>query len=183
MTKEVRDMDVVFALADNITRVGYDALSPEAVNMTKKDILDVLGVATAGSAALGVAEVAGLIKEWGGKEESTVIGFDCMVPSPSAALINGLMGHALDYDDGHDKSMVHATASVVPASFAVAQRQGKVNGKEFITAVALGIDLMCRMALAAKTNLRVSGWVYSSIFGYFGATAAAGKILGLNKER
>jgi 2-methylcitrate dehydratase PrpD len=151
--------------------------------MTKKDILDVLGVATAGSAALGVAEVAGLFKEWGGKKESTVIGFGCMLPSASAALVNGMMSHALDYDDGHDKSMVHAAASVVSAAFAVAQRKGGVNGKEFITAVALGVDLMSRMAMGAKTNLRVSGWVYSSIFGYFGAAAAAGKILGLDKEK
>jgi 2-methylcitrate dehydratase PrpD len=176
-------MDVAFTLAENVVRVGYDTLSPKAVDMTKKDILDVLGVAVAGSAALGVAEVAALLKEWGGKKEGTVIGFDCMLPAPSAALINGMMSHALDYDDGHDKSMVHAAASVVSAAFAVAQRQGKVDGKDFITAVALGIDLMSRMALGAKTNLRVSGWVYSSIFGYFGATAAAGKILGLDKEK
>jgi len=176
-------MDVAFTLAENVVRVTYDDLNTVAVDMTKKDILDVLGVATAGSAALGVAEVAGLFKEWGGKKESTVIGFGCMLPSASAALVNGMMSHALDYDDGHDKSMVHAAASVVSAAFAVAQRKGGVNGKEFITAVALGVDLMSRMAMGAKTNLRVSGWVYSSIFGYFGAAAAAGKILGLDKEK
>ena len=176
-------MDVAFTLAENVVRVGYNDLTPAAIDMTKKDIFDVLGVATAGSAALGVAEVAGLFKEWGGKKESTIIGFDCMAPSISAALVNGMMSHALDYDDGHDKSMVHAAASVVSAAFAVAQRQGKINGKDFITAVALGIDLMSRMAMGAKTNLRVSGWVYSSIFGYFGAAAAAGKILGLDKEK
>ena len=73
-------MDVAFTLAENVVRVGYEDLTPVAVDMTKKDILDVLGVATAGSAALGVAEVAGLFKEWGGKKESTVIGFDCMLP-------------------------------------------------------------------------------------------------------
>lgn len=176
-------MDVALALADNVARVTYDDLNPAAVDMTKKDIFDVLGVAAAGSAALGVAEVAGLFMEWGGKKESTVIGFDCMVPAPSAALVNGMMSHALDYDDGHDKSMVHAAASVVSSAFAVAQRQGKINGKDFITAVALGVDVMSRMAMGAKTNLRVSGWVYSCIFGYFGAAAAAGKILGLDREK
>ncbi|UCE74906.1 MAG: MmgE/PrpD family protein [Methanomassiliicoccales archaeon] len=176
-------MDVAFILAENVVRVTYDNLNSVAIDMTKKDILDVLGVATAGSAALGVAEVEGLLEEWGGKKESTVIGFDCMLPAPYAALINGMMSHALDYDDGHDKSMVHAAASVVSSAFAVAQRKGKINGKDFITAVALGIDLMARMALGAKTNLRVSGWVYSCIFGYFGAAAAAGKILGLDKEK
>jgi 2-methylcitrate dehydratase PrpD len=176
-------MDVAYMLAENVVRLNYDDLNSLAIDMTKKDILDVLGVATAGSSALGVAEVEGLLEDWGGKEESTVIGFDCMLPAPCAALINGMMSHALDYDDGHDKSMVHAAASVVSSAFAVAERQGKINGKDFITAVALGIDLMARMALGAKTNLRVSGWVYSCIFGYFGATAAAGKILGLDKEK
>jgi len=176
-------MDVAFTLAEHVARIKYDDLNTVAIDMTKKDILDVLGVATAGSAALGVAEVAGLFKEWGGKKESTVIGFDCMVPAPSAALVNGMMSHALDYDDGHDKSMVHAAASVVSAAFAVAQRLGKIDGKKFITAVALGVDVMSRMAMGAKTNLRVSGWVYSCIFGYFGAAVAAGKILGLDKEK
>jgi 2-methylcitrate dehydratase PrpD len=176
-------MDVSFTLAENVVNVHYDDLSPVALDMTKKDILDVLGVATAGSAALGVAEVEGLLEEWDGKKESTVIGFDCMLPAPCAALINGMMSHALDYDDGHDMSMVHAAASVVSSAFAVAQRKGKVNGKDFIAAVALGIDLMARMALGAKTNLRVSGWVYSCIFGHFGAAAAAGKILGLDKDK
>ncbi len=176
-------MDVAFTLADNVVRVNYDDLNTTAIDMTKKDIFDVLGVATAGSAALGVAEVAGLFKEWGGKKESTIIGYDCMVPAPSAALVNGMMSHALDYDDGHDKSMVHAAASVVSAAFAVAQRRGKTNGRDFITAVALGVDIMSRMAMGAKTNLRVSGWVYSCIFGYFGAAAAAGKILSLDKDR
>lgn len=176
-------MDVAYTLAENVVRITYDNLNPLAIDMTKKDILDVLGVATAGSAALGVKEVADLLMDWGGKKESTVIGFDCMLPAHSAALINGMMSHALDYDDGHDKSMVHAAASVVSSAFATAQRQGKVNGKDFITAVALGIDLMSRMALGARTNLRVSGWVYSCIFGYFGATAATGKILCLDKEK
>jgi 2-methylcitrate dehydratase PrpD len=176
-------MDVAFTLADNIVKVEYDQLPLESIDMTKKDILDVLGTMIAGSAALGVEEVGGLIKEWGGKKESTVVAFDCMVPSPNAALVNATMGHALDYDDGHDGAVAHAAVSVVPASFAVAERRGKVNGKEFITAVALGMDLLCRMGLATKVTLRESGWVYTSIYGYFGATAAAGKILGLDTEK
>ncbi len=176
-------MDVVFPLADNIVNAKYEGLPPEVIDLTKKDILDVLGTATAGSAAPGAEEVGGLIKQWGGRKESTVIAFDCMVPSANAALVNATMGHALDYDDTHDRAILHAAVSVVPASFAIAQRKGKVNGKEFITAVALGIDLMCRMGVASKITLQESGWVYTSIYGYFGATAAAGKILGLSKEQ
>jgi 2-methylcitrate dehydratase PrpD len=176
-------MDAAFTLARNTVNVTYNDLPPVAVDMTKKDILDVLGTAVAGSAAPAAEEIAGLIKEWGGKQESTVIGFDCIVPSPSAAFINATMGHALDYDDTHDRAGLHAAVTVVPAAFAVAQRRGGVSGKEFITAVALGIDIVCRMGLASELTLKESGWVYTPIYGFFGATAAAGKILGLDEAK
>lgn len=176
-------MDMSFTLADTIYWTNYNDLSAEAIEVTKKDILDVLGTAIAGANALGISEIAGLIKDWGGKEESTVIGFDCKVPSANAALVNGTMSHALDYDDGYDPAIVHTACAVVPASFAIAERTGNVDGKKFITAVALGIDLMCRMGLATRLSLRESGWVYTSIFGYFGAAASASKILGLDNNR
>ena len=89
-------MDMSFTLADTIYRTNYDDLPVEAIEITKKDILDVLGTAIAGGNALGVNEIAGLIKEWGGKKESTVIGFGCKVPSANAALVNATMSHALD---------------------------------------------------------------------------------------
>ncbi|MEJ2739323.1 MAG: MmgE/PrpD family protein [Dehalococcoidia bacterium] len=175
-------MDVAFKLAENIINTKYDELPLQAIDITKKDILDIIGTIIAGSTAQGVEEIGSLIKEWGGKEESTVIAFDCKVPSPNAAFVNAIMGHALDYDDGHDSAILHAATTVVPASFAIAERSGNVNGKEFITAVALGVDMLCRMGLATGITLKESGWVYTSIYGYFGATASAGRLLGLNKE-
>ena len=175
-------MDVAFKLAENIINTKYDELPLQVIDITKKDILDIIGTIIAGSTAQGVEEIGGLIKEWGGKEESTVIAFDCKVPSPNAAFVNAIMGHALDYDDGHDSAILHAATTVVPASFAIAERHGNVNGKEFITAVALGVDMLCRMGLATGITLKESGWVYTSIYGYFGATASAGRLLGLNKE-
>ena len=62
-------MDVAFTLAENVVRVTYDDLNTVAIDMTKKDILDALGAATAGSAALGVSEVAGLFQRMGRKRK------------------------------------------------------------------------------------------------------------------
>jgi 2-methylcitrate dehydratase PrpD len=176
-------VDVSFTLARNVVNVNYSDLPADAIDMTKKDILDVLGTSLAGSIAPAVAETAGLIMEFGGKPESTIIGFDCRVPSPAAALVNVTMGHAMDYDDTHDVAGLHAAISVVPAAFAIAQRKGGISGKQFITAVALGIDLICRLGLASKLSLKQSGWVYTSIYGYYGAAAASGKILGLDEAK
>jgi 2-methylcitrate dehydratase PrpD len=176
-------MDLAFTLAKNLVEVGYDRLPKTAVDTTRKDILDIMGTMVAGSKAPGVVELAEMVKDWAGKKESTVVAFDCRVPAPFAALVNGAMGHALDFDDGHDGAILHAATTVVPAAFAVAQRIGTVDGKSFITAVALGIDLTCRMGLASKKTLKECGWVYTAIYGYFGATAAAGKLLGLTTEK
>lgn len=176
-------MDIAFTLARHIVDLGYDQLPQAAVDATKKDILDILGTMVAGSNAPGVIELAQLVDEWGGKPESTVVAFDRKVPSPFAALVNAAMGHALDFDDGHDEAVLHAATTVVPAAFAMAQRIGKVDGKAFVTAVAAGIDLACRMGLASKKTLKQSGWVYTAIYGFFASAAAAGKLLGLDNDK
>ena len=176
-------MDTSHILANFIVETQYEMLPENAVDITKKDILDVLGTMFAGSEADGIRQLGMLTKEWGGKEESAVVAYDCKVPAPSAALVNGAMGHALDFDDGHDAAVVHAATTVVPAAFSVAQRVQGIDGRSFIAAVALGMELDCRMGKACKKMLRDTGWVHTAIFGYFAAAAGAGKILNLSVEQ
>jgi 2-methylcitrate dehydratase PrpD len=61
--------------------------------------LDGLGVALAGVTEEGSRIVLNHVRQLGGKEESTVLGTRLKVPAPKAALINGVSGHAMDYDD------------------------------------------------------------------------------------
>lgn len=173
-------MDAAIALADNAVKIHYADLPKEAVEATKKDVLDTLGTAVAGSAAPGEPEVVELLKEFGGKEEATVLVYGGKIPAVEAAMANGSMGHALDYDDTHDRAILHAGVTAVPAAFATAERIGKVNGKDFITAVALGVDVICRMGLA--NNEGPAGFVLTPLYGFFGATVAAGKLLGLDRD-
>src|SRR5512137_140687 len=112
-------MDVLTAVADHVTRVGYDSLPPEVVEMTKRFILDSLGVAFAGVNAPGCREVVQLVTAWGGRPESTVLSGGTRVPAPWAALVNITMMHALDFDDTLDESALHAHVSVLPAALAV----------------------------------------------------------------
>ncbi|MBI2907330.1 MAG: MmgE/PrpD family protein [Chloroflexi bacterium] len=174
-------MDAAVAMAKNIIKTGYSDLPSEAVEATKKDILDTLGAILAGSAAPGGREIAELMKELGGRPESTVLVYGGKISSVSAAMANGAMGHALDYDDTHDQGIIHAGVTVVPAAFATAERVGKVNGKDFIAAVALGVDVACRMALA--NNEGPAGWILTPLYGFFGAAAAAAKVMGLDEAK
>jgi len=72
---------------------------------------------------------------------------------------------------------------VVPAVLAVCEQVGGVSGKDLITATTLGIDWLCRMGLATTISPISSGWMYTSTYGFFGATASGCRLLGLGAEQ
>ena len=164
--------DLAYDLVSNAARVKYDDLPKDVVEITKKFILDTLATTIAGSSAPGCESVVNQVKDWGGKEEATILIYGGKVVSENAALANSMMAHALDLDDTHDEAVVHAYVSVLPAALAMAERNGGVDGKDLIAAVTVGVDLMYRLGLASFGH----DWVYSSTMAYFGATVAAGEI-------
>jgi 2-methylcitrate dehydratase PrpD len=173
--------DPAQTLAEHVCHTTFSDLPHEAVIATKRDILDTLGAILGGSGAPGIAELAGLIKHWGGREESGLLLIGGKVPAPQAALVNATMGHALDFDDTFDRAgNIHPGVSTLAASLAIAEMQWKISGHDFVLAVSLGLDVACRLALAATVD---RGWHRTAAFGIFGATAAAGKLLGLNVDQ
>ena len=176
-------MDSAFVLAKNIANTTYEDLPSEVVEVTKKCILDSLGVMIGGSTTDKAArEIVELVREGGGKEESTIIAFGDKVPSWMAAFANGAMMHVLDYEDTHDAAIVHPTACTLPAALAIAERLGKINGKDFITAVVLGSDMAIRLGLARTKPIAWYGWLFPEVHAAFSSTAAAGKLLKLNED-
>lgn len=165
-------------LADFIADFDYSYLPSELNRRLKVLLFDAVGVILAGSSAPGIAPVAELIREWGGAPESTALVFGGMVPAPSAALLNGTMLHARELDDDHEEASIHAFSAVLPAALAVAEKTG-ANGKEFLNALVVGSEISCRLGLSIKI---LRGWHFSAVCGVFGAAAAAGKLLKLEKE-
>ncbi len=168
--------DLAYDLAANAARVNYRDLPEDVVMITKKFVLDTLGCAIAGSTAPGCGSVVEMVKEWGGKKESTIMIYGGKVIATHAALANSMMIQALEIDDIHEEAMLHANVTVLPAALAMAERRGNVNGEEFISAVAIGIDVVGRLGLGIIT--RHLDWIITTVTGYFGAAVAAGKILG-----
>ena len=175
--------DVAYDVVANADKITFSDLPESTVRIAKKFVLDTLGVAIAGSTAPGCEKVASYIKEAGGKQESTIIMFGGKVPNFQAAFVNGMMCHALDFDDTHDGAIVHANASILPTVLAMAESVTGISGKSFIVAYVLGIDFACRIGLAASS---MPGWHHvwhhSAVCGYFGSTLAASKVLGLNER-
>jgi len=171
-------------LAKNIVDTDYDDIPRDVAAVTKRSLLDAIGVIlAAGKLGEGCKQFVALAIEQGGEKESTILGFDAKVPACMAAFANGSMSHALDFEDTHDRALVHPNAAAIPAALAISESLGNVSGKEFITALTLGSDLVARLGLALKENAVEYGWYMPPILEAFGATAAAGKLLKLDAER
>jgi 2-methylcitrate dehydratase PrpD len=178
-------MDAAYTFAKNFADTKYENLPAEVVDATKKEVLDLLGVALGGISQPGATHVCALVKEWGGKEESSIIGSKQKAPAPNAAQANATMAHALDFDDVHEAAVMHPGIASIPVVMAVGEAQGKLSGKEFITCTALGVDMMCRLALATtpgKSPIEL-GWHLTSLFGYMGSAATAARVMGLDEEK
>ncbi len=173
--------DPAWPLAQHVCHTAYADLPASAVRSARRDILDTFGCMLGGSGSPGIAELCAVIGEWGGREESRVLLRGIRLPAPQAALLNASMGHALDFDDTLDTGgSIHPGVSVLAAALAVADRRGGVSGHDLLLAVALGLDVSCRIAFASTVD---RGWHRTAAIGVFGATAAAGKLLGLTAEQ
>jgi 2-methylcitrate dehydratase PrpD len=167
-------MDAVYPFLRHAHGFDSRALSSETVSITKRFIFDAIAVMMAGSRAQGCAEVARYAAQWTGKPDAmTVLG--TRVPAPYAAMVNGMMGHAVEFDDTYEPADVHGYAVVLPAILAAAElpSAGRVTGRDLIAAAAIGIDIAYRLGSAIKVY---RGWQPTSTCGNLGATFAAARI-------
>jgi 2-methylcitrate dehydratase PrpD len=173
--------DPARALAEHVCGSGFADLPTHTRTATCNDVLDTFGCLLGGSGAPGIAELARVIGGWRGAQQSQVMLWQLRVPAPQAAMLNASMAHALDFDDTLDHGgSIHPGASVLAASLAVSDMLGGVSGQRLLLAIALGLDVSCRVALASTVD---RGWHRTSAMGVFGAAAASGKLLGLGVEQ
>ncbi|MFE3448998.1 MmgE/PrpD family protein [Nonomuraea sp. NPDC059194] len=177
-------------LAEFATSCRDKGLPGEVRDDVTGRVLDVLGNCLAayaepeGDAAPAVLRA---VRRWGGTPEATAIGSGDRLPAPSAALVNGTLAHALDFDDTHLPSVLHPSAPVVPAALAAAEATG-APGAMLVAAVAAGIEVCNRLGMAsylpeARNSLFFEkGQHATSICGTIGAAVAAGLVYGLSAE-
>jgi 2-methylcitrate dehydratase PrpD len=173
--------DVSRMIGEYVSRARFEDLSEEAVASAKRSTLDTIGAMLAGSTAPGADMVVNLARGWGGTEEALVAGFGIRLPAPAAAWCNGTMARALEIDDCVDFLPVHPSASAVPALLALVELKGGISGRDFITSIAVGQDLIIRMGLAVKENAMQTG--RNNLFKIFGPTAALSRAMGFSPEQ
>jgi len=177
-TGTTADLSAVFGAY--AAAAAFEDLPDGAVRAARYSTLDTLGVILGASGLVDLSPVvADLAREWGGRPESTVLGFGDRLPAPSAAFVNGSMGHGLDFDD-HLPEGHHPSVTVLPALLALAERRGGVSGRELLTALAVGQDLFARLR---KNVAWKQDWFMTPVVGTIASAAACARLLGLDAEQ
>jgi 2-methylcitrate dehydratase PrpD len=99
-----------------------------------------------------------------------------------AALFNGTVAHALDYDDTNHPAYAHPSAVLVPALLALAASE-PVTGRALVDAYIVGFELFGKLGRALNTAHYKRGWHATGTFGAIAAAVAAGNLLCLNERR
>ncbi len=171
-------MNLTELQADFVANLAFTDLAPETIDQVKVCLMDWLGVCLAGSSEPAVQKAWTVAKSAGGVEESTLIGRHRKTSAIFAALVNGISGHALDFDDIYLWGPGHPSCTVLPGLLAVAEARGG-SGKEFIAAATAGYQVQYSVGEGVMPQHTQQGWHNTGTLGHLGAGAACAKLLGL----
>ncbi len=175
-------MKVTEKLARYVEETSFEKFPQKVIHQAKRCFLDLIGVALGGANQPLSQILLKMVKDFDGKPQATIWGHGFKTNVMNAALVNGAMAHALDFDDTHTESLGHPSAPLIPAVLTVAEWKG-LSGKEALEAFILGFEVETRIGIGMGLKHYERGWHATSTFGRFGAAAAAGKLLRLNQEQ
>ena len=173
--------DLTRALAARASAVTYEALPQPVSELARQCVLDYYGVALAGADDPLAAILLDELAEAGGTPQASVIGHRARLPALSAALVNGAIGHALDYDDVNLAMPGHPSVAILPGLIALAE-QRRSSGREVIAAFVAGYETACRIGMALRPGHYDRGFHATGTIGAFGAAAACARLLELDAE-
>jgi 2-methylcitrate dehydratase PrpD len=171
-------------LSKNVLNTRFESLNEATLENAKSRIVDVLGCAIGGAKAAGNPALVELIKEWGGKKEATILAWGGKVPACHAAMVNSVMARSFDFEvvgavvEGEWIGS-HISGTTVPTALAMGEASG-IGGKELITALLVGDNVAARIIASSGFNPN-KAWDITGTINVFGATAVAGRLLGLNE--
>lgn len=157
----------------------FDAIPPAVIADQKNRVLDIIGTTLAASAMKSSQPIRTGALRLGGGNESRLIGYGDRTAAATAALANGAMAHALDFDDTHNESVVHISGPVVTTGLTLGEA-ASADGKAAMTAMTAGAELGCRIGSVTPGAFHRRGFQATGPIGGFAAGIVAGKLLGLD---
>ncbi|WP_262849050.1 MmgE/PrpD family protein [Mumia quercus] len=174
-------------LASFAADAARDGVPDDVAASTRQRVLDVLGLCVAAHRLDTSAAIVGHVLDQGGHPQATIVGVPDRVTAAQAALANGVLAHSLDYDDTHLPSVLHPSASVVPAALAAAEHAG-ADGALTVRAIAVGLEVAVRLGMAGydqelgNSVFFEHGQHATSITGAMGSAVAASLLYGADER-
>lgn len=170
-------------LIDRVEGVSFEDLPPNAIEKTKTFLLDTFGVGVAGCRGFGLDGIIKVAGGWGRGDEATVWTSGQRLPAPAAAFVNAYQIHSLEFDCVNEGAVLHPFATILSAVMAYCERRSAegrpVHGRDFATAIAMGVDVSIFLGKASTGPIR---FFRPGSAGGFGAVAALGKLEGFDVE-
>lgn len=183
----MRETTLGAQLASFASDAARDGVPSEVAASTRQRVLDVLGLCVAAHRLETSAAIIGHVLDQGGHQQATIVGVPERVTAAQAALANGVLAHSLDYDDTHLPSVLHPSASVVPAALAAAEHAG-ADGALTVRAIAVGLEVAVRLGMAGydrelgNSVFFEHGQHATSITGAMGSAVAASLLYGADER-
>ena len=175
-------MGITHELSVFTAGITLEKLPPDVVERARYLLLDLVGnIVRARHDAESTPALLAAVRALGmAAGNSGVFGDSARYTPAGAALLNGALGHSLDFDDTHAGGSLHPGAPVIPAAFAAGEMVG-ASGAEVLAGIVAGYEVTCRVALALPAGEHYArGFHPSATCGAFGAAAAASRVFGLS---
>ena len=166
-------------IAKWVVNTSYEDIPPEAIRVANESCFDLLGVILAGSTQPVGEIIQQYVGDSGGSTQATVLASGLQTSLANAALANGTMGHALDYDDFG--GFGHPTVAIFPALLALGESLDS-TGRDLLEAYVIGCELGLALQHTTKYAQMERGFHSTAVIGRMAATAACAKLLGLSEE-
>ncbi|HWU00324.1 MAG TPA: MmgE/PrpD family protein, partial [Terriglobales bacterium] len=170
-----QERSIAEQIAGRIAALKSSDLPPATIEIARRLLLDVTGLAIAARDESYISAVLGAVDAG---EAATAFGHKGSFDAFGAALVNGTAAHGEDYDDTFEGGPVHSGAVIVPAVLAACEREG-LGGDRLLLGIAVGAELMCRLALAAPKAIHTAGFHPTAVLGTVAAAGGVGAALGL----
>lgn len=159
-----------------------EAIPPTAREIARFSLFDWLAVGRAGAQEPVAKILRGLVAEEAGKPAASVFGLAAKVPARAAALANGAISHALDYDDTHFAHIGHPSVAILPAALAAGEDLD-ASGPAVLDAFLIGAEASIRIGVVLGRPHYDRGFHQTATAGAFGATVAAARVMGLSRDQ
>jgi 2-methylcitrate dehydratase PrpD len=157
---------------------SWQDIRPDLRHEAKRSLLNFIGGAIGVAHSPPIETAVKLLRAFSGPPQATVFGRPERLDILNAAFVNAAGANLLDYDDTHLSTVIHPTAPVAPAVFALAEQLGS-SGSDVLHAFILGAEIECRLGNSVSPGHYARGWHITATCGVFGAAAASARLLGL----